>query len=137
MWGHIIVAASDWLYQLCNQAVGHFWLFDNLIALTLHNSLVKAALLGGCFMAAWFAHRDESESGRARRVLIITLIASGLVVATTRVISSHVVHLRPFIYSQETYHLEGSRLVESRQLPYRVPLDSTSQKHYRQVARGE
>ncbi len=137
MWGDIIIAASDGLYQLFNQAVGHFWLLDSLIALTLHNSLVKAALLGGCFMAAWFAHRDESESVRIRRVLIVTLVASMLVVVATRVISSHVVHPRPFVYSQETYRLDGNRLVEGRHLPYRVPLDSASQKHYAHVAQGE
>jgi undecaprenyl-diphosphatase len=137
MWGHIIIAASDWLYQLCNQAAGHFWLFDNLLSMTLHNSLVKAALIGGCFLAAWHAPRDEAGTVYARRVLLVTLLASGFVVATTRIISTHVFHPRPFVYSQTTYHLEGDRLVLSRHLPYRVPLDSTSRKKYRELTRGE
>jgi len=137
MFGPIIIAGSDRLYELGNQVAGHFWLLDNLIALTLHNNLVKAALLGGCFMAAWFARRHQSDAVRVRGVLIVTLIASGFVVATTRVVSSHMLHPRPFVYSQETYHLDGDRLVESKHLPYRVPLDSASQKKYRQVSGGE
>jgi len=137
MWGPIIITASDRLYELCNHLAGHFWLLDNLIALTLHNSLVKAALLGGCFMAAWYSRRDQPDAVRIRGILIVTLIASGFVVATTRVVSSHLLHPRPFVYSQQTYHLDGDRLVESKYLPYRVPLDSASQKKYRQVAAGE
>jgi membrane-associated phospholipid phosphatase len=137
MFGNILIAASDRLYQLCNQAAGHFWLLDSLFALTLHNSLVKAALVGGCFLAAWHAQRDEAGTVYARRILLVTLIASGFVVAATRIISSHALHPRPFVYSQEMYHLEGNRLVESRHLPYRVPLDSADQKKYRQVAQGE
>ena len=113
MWGHIIIAASDRIYLFCNQAAGHFWLFDNLLSMTLHNSLVKAALIGGCFLAAWHAHRDEAGMVHARRVLLVTLLASGFVVATTRIISSHVFHPRPLIYSQTTYHLEGAQLVKA------------------------
>ncbi|HKW13444.1 MAG TPA: phosphatase PAP2 family protein [Candidatus Krumholzibacteria bacterium] len=137
MFGHLIIAASDWLYELLNQATGHFWLLDNLLALTLHNSLVKAAFLGGCFLAAWYTHHDETSAVPTRRILLVTLLASGVVVVTTRVISTHVFHPRPFVYSQETYHLEGSRLVESRHLPYRVPLESASQKKYRGLLQGE
>jgi len=137
MLGHFIIAASDRLYELLNQASGHFWVLDNLLALTLHNSLVKAALLGGCFLAAWHAYHDEASAVQTRRILLVTLLASNVVVATTRVISTHVFHPRPLVYSQQTYHIEGNRLVESRRLPYRVPLDSTSQKKYHQLQRGD
>src|SRR4029453_9709912 len=134
---HMIIAASDRLYELCNGLAGHYWLLDNLLALTLHNHLVKAALLGGCFLSAWHAYRDESAAITVRRVLLITLLASGFVVATTRIIATHVFHPRPFVYSQETWHLDGNQLVESRRLPYRVPLDSHGQKTYRQLVQGE
>lgn len=137
MWGHIIIAGSDRLYELCNQVAGHFWLLDNLLALSLHNHLVKAAVLGGCFLAAWHARRDEPGMVRARRILLVTLLASGCVVATTRVVSKHAFHPRPFVYSQQTYQLDGDRLVPGRHLAYRVPLDSASQKKYRQLAQGE
>lgn len=137
MWGHIIIAASDRLYELCNQVAGHFWLLDNLLALTLHNHLVKAAVLGGCFLAAWHADRDQTVTVRTRRILLVTLVASGFVAAATRVISTQLFHPRPFVYSQQTYHLDGDRLVPGRHLPYRVPLDSESQKKYRQLAQGE
>ncbi len=137
MWGHIIIAASDGLYELVNRLAGHFWLFDNLLALSLHNQLVKAAILGGCFLAAWHAQGDEHSRVRARRILLITIIASGLVVAVTKAISTRIFHPRPFIYSQQTYHLDGESLVPGRHLSYRVPLDSASQKKYHQLAQGE
>jgi hypothetical protein len=131
-----IAALSDALYELCNRAVGHSWLLDSLIALPVNNQLIKAALLGGCFLAAWYG-RDEATIRRNRRVLLVTLIASVCVIATTQTISKRVLLPRPFIQSQQSYHLENDRLVESRPLPYRVPLDGESQKQYRALLNGE
>src|SRR4029078_13330565 len=76
-----------------------------------------------------------ARAGRGGSIAAVT--PSGFVVAPTGVVSSHVLHPRPFVYSQQTYHLDGDRLVESKHLPYRVPLDSASQKKYRQVTKGE
>jgi undecaprenyl-diphosphatase len=134
---HGLVAISDGLYETCNQISGRFWLLDNLISLPLYNQLVKAALLGGCFLAVWHARQAEDAALRNRRILVVTLIASGFVVAATKSISNSVLMPRPFVQSQTAFRLVGNRLVESPQLPYRVPLDATDQAHYRQLQLGE
>jgi membrane-associated phospholipid phosphatase len=131
-----IAALSDALYEFCNRIVGHSWLLDNLIALPVNNQLFKAALLGGCFLAAWYG-KDEATVRRNRHSLLVTLIASVFVIAVTQTISKRLLLPRPFIQSQQSFHLENDRLVESRPLPYRVPLDSDSQKQYKALLDGE
>jgi len=132
-----IAALSDALYELCNSVVGHSWLADNLIALPVNNQLIKAALIGGCFLAAWYGNGGEETVRRNRRTLLVTLIASVLVIAVTQTISKRVLLPRPFIQSQQSFRLENDQLVESRALPYRVPLDHDSQKQYQALLHGE
>lgn len=132
-----ITAISDSLYQFCNRLSGHSWLLDTLIALPLDNQLVKAAIIGGCFLAAWHVGKDDATTQRNRRILIITLIASVFVIATTKTLSKTVFLPRPFIQSQKAFHLEGDQLVESHQLAYHVPLDAENQKTYQALLKGE
>ena len=88
-------------------------------------------------MFAWLAGADAAEIARRRKILLITLIASVFVVATTKTLSKTIFLPRPFIQSEKTFHLEGERLVESRRLDYRVPLDDENQKSYAALQRGE
>ena len=128
---------SDALFQLCNSIAGRSQLLDTLIALPMTNQLVKAAVIGGCFFAAWHATQDEATTLRRRRILLITLIACVFVIATTKTLSKTVFLPRPFIQSQKVFHLEGEQLVESKRLAYRVPLDKDSQTNYQKLRDGD
>lgn len=136
-WVERITAISDSLYQLCNSLAGRSWLLDNLIALPLDNQLVKAAIIGGCFLAVWHGGKDEAATQRNRRILLITLVACVFVIATTKTLSKTVFLPRPFIQSQKAFHLEGEQLVESQRLAYRVPLDEENQKSYHALVKGD
>ena len=131
-----LTAISNGLYELCNGLVGRSWLFDSLVALAQTNQLVKASLLGGCFLAAWYGERDDAALRRKRRILLVTLMACVVVMATTRTISTHVLLPRPLVQSQRIFHLEGNRLVESAPLPYHVPLDDGNRAKFRDVKNG-
>ena len=124
---------NDALYELCNHLAGRSWLLDNLIALPLNNQFIKAAFLGGCFFAAWHGHQVD----RNRRILLVSVLASVFVIATTKTLSYAIFSPRPFIQSQKAFHLEDNQLVESRRLPYRVPLDAESQKMYADLVKGD
>ena len=132
-----ITAISDSLYQRCNSLSGRSWLFDTLIALPLDNQLVKAAIIGGCFLAVWHGGKDDATTQRKRRILLVTLIASVFVIATTKTLSKTVFLPRPFIQSQKAFHLAGEQLVESHRLAYHVPLDAENQKTYQGLLKGE
>lgn len=132
-----LTAISNALYELCNGLAGRSWLFDNLVALAQTNQLVKAALLGGCFLAAWHGDRDDAAVHRRRRILLVTLMACVFVMATTKAISTRVLLPRPFVQSQKVFHLEGNRLVENTPLPYRVPLDDGNKVRYQNLLNGQ
>jgi hypothetical protein len=40
-----------------------FWVFDTLMDLPLESNLVKAGVIGACFMFAWFAGTNEGKRG--------------------------------------------------------------------------
>ena len=128
---------NDYLYETINGLAGRSWIFDNLIALPLESNLIKAALLGSCFLFVWHQTTDVAETARRRKILLITLLASVCVIVTTKTLSKTVFLPRPFIQSQKTFHLEGDKLVESSRLNYRVPLDEESQKTFKALQRGE
>lgn len=128
---------SDYLYQILNGIVGHSWLLDNLISLPLENNLVKAGLVGACFIYVWLGGKDEAETFQRRKILLITLIAMICTIGATKTLSKTIFLPRPFIQSQKAFHLEGDKLVESTRLNYRVPLDEENQKSYKALERGE
>lgn len=132
-----LIVVNDYLYEMFNGLAGRSWIFDNLTDLSIENNLVKAAVIGACFMFAWMANGNASEVGRRRQILLITLIASVFVIGTTKTLSKTIFLPRPFIQSQKTFHLEGEQLVESRRLDYRVPLDDENQKSFRALQNGE
>ena len=132
-----LTSASDYLYELLNSVVGHSWVLDTLLTLPLENQLVKAAIVGGCFVAVWFGRSEEAEIVRQRKILLLTLLAAVFVIGTTKTISKTVFLPRPFIQSQKVFHLEGEQLVESKRLAYRVPLDKDSQTNYQKLRDGD
>jgi len=132
-----LTGINDYLYEMINGLAGKSWIFDNLIDLPLKSNLVKAALIGACFMFAWLTGANEAEVARRRKILLITLIASVFVIGTTKTLSKTIFLPRPFIQSQKTFHLEGDQLIESRKLDYRVPLDDENQKGFEALKRGE
>lgn len=132
-----MTSLNDYLYETLNGLAGRSWIFDNLIDLPLESNLFKAALLGACFLFVWLGGKNDAETARRRRILLITIIASIFVIATTKTLSKKVFLPRPFIQSQKTFHLEGERLVETARLDYRVPLDEENQKSFDALRRGE
>lgn len=132
-----LIGINDYLYQSINGLAGRSWVFDTLMDLPLESNLVKAGVIGACFMFAWFAGTNEKETARRRRILLITLVASVCVIATTKTLSKTIFLPRPFIQSQKTFHLDGNQLVESDALKYRVPLDDENQKSFKALQRGE
>ena len=140
----IIPATTDWmininnyLYEMINSLAGRSWIFDNLVALPLDSNLVKSGLIGACFLLVWLGGKDDADMARRRKILLITIIASVFVIATTKTLSKTIFLPRPFIQSEKTFHLEGDQLVESPRLDYRVPLDDENQKSYKALERGE
>ena len=132
-----LTSASDYLYELLNSVVGHSWVLDTVLTLPLENQLVKASIIGGCFVAVWFGRGEEAETIRKRKILLLTLLAAVFVIGTTKTISKIVFLPRPFIQSQKAFHLEGDQLVESQKLAFRVPLDDESQKGFQALQKGE
>jgi undecaprenyl-diphosphatase len=133
----LITPVSDYIYQIFNALAGRSWLLDNLIALPLDNEMVKAAVIGACFLAVWFGGRSVADTHRARKILLVTLVAVPLVIVTTKTLSKTVFLPRPFIQSQKLFYLENDRLIEARRLPYRVPLDKENQDSYHNLLTGE
>ena len=133
----VLTGINDYLFQAANSLAGRSWVVDNLIALPEDNEFVKAAVIGCCFMAVWFGQKTLEETQRVRKILLITLIASVFVIATTKAISKTVFLPRPFIQSQKVYHLEADTLVENHHLAYRVPLDKASRDNYRDLLNGD
>ncbi|HEX4946469.1 MAG TPA: phosphatase PAP2 family protein [Blastocatellia bacterium] len=137
----LLLDVTDWITQISNalfhvgnSVVGHSRVLDTLLALPMTNQFVKAALIGGCFLAVWLSPEDTL---RKRRILLITLVASVLVIATTKTLSKTVFLPRPFIQSQKAFHLENNQLVETPRLAFRVPLDEANQKDYRNLRDGD
>jgi membrane-associated phospholipid phosphatase len=132
-----LTSINDYLFEMLNSLAGRSWIFDSLVDLPLESNLVKAGLLGACFLFVWHKGADAADIIRRRKILLITLMASVFVIATTKALSKTVFLPRPFILSQKTFHLEDDQLVESPRLNFRVPLDHENQKSFNAMKRGE
>jgi membrane-associated phospholipid phosphatase len=126
-----------YLYEALNGLAGHSWYFDAFLGLALSSNLVKAGVVGACFMYAWLAGGDAVQVAARRKILLVTLIASVFVLATTKVISKAVFLPRPFILSEKTFHLEGAQLVETTPLEYNVAHDDDTEKSFRELKQGQ
>lgn len=132
-----ITNINDYLYGMINGLAGQSWVFDNLMNLPLESNLVKAGLIGACFLLVWHKGAEDLDVARRRKILLITLAASVFVIATTKTLSKTVFLPRPFILSQKTFHLQDEQLVETPRLNYQVPLDGENQKNFKALQRGE
>src|SRR5947208_3338838 len=126
----LLLSASGWLlnvnyavYSALNGLAGRSFVFDKLLGLGLSSNLVKAGVIGACFLFAWLAGEDAAKIAMRRKILLITLISSVFVLATTKSLSKSVFLPRPYILSEKTFHLEGDQLVETPRVGYNVPFD--------------
>jgi undecaprenyl-diphosphatase len=131
-----LLGASDGLYLLLNGLAGRSWLFDSLVALAIDNNFVKAAPIAAAFLFAW-QRGSGAERLRARRILLVSLASLLAVLGATKVIADSVFLPRPFVQSQQSYHLEGGRLVESPRLAYRAPQEGFSHGRFERLRAGE
>lgn len=131
-----LLGASDALYLLLNGLAGRSWLFDSLVALAIDNNLVKAGPVAAAFFYAWQSGKDGARL-RARCVLLVTLAALPLVLAATKITADSIFLPRPFIQSQQTWHLEEGRLVEAPPLAYRAPQEGFSHGRFERLRQGE
>jgi membrane-associated phospholipid phosphatase len=132
-----LTSISDYIYHAVNGLAGRSWIFDNLVDLALESNLVKAALIGACFMFVWLKGSNETEIAQRRKILLITLLATVFVMGTTKTLSKTIFLPRPFIQSEKTFHLKDDQLMESPRIAYSVPLDDENQKNFKAMQRGE
>lgn len=127
---------NGYIFRAFNGLAERSWLFDNLVSLVIYNDLVKAALIGACFFAVWYRRGTPEEVQKARKILLIALIASVFALATTKTLSHKIFLPRPYLLSQKLYHLKGETLVEYQRIPIRVPLDEQMRQKYHQFLEG-
>lgn len=131
-----VIAASDRLYLALNGLSGHSWLFDSLMALAMDNNLVKAGPVAAAFFFAWTASPEPARI-RARRVLLVTLASLLLVLVSSKALADSIFLPRPFIQSQQAYHLDGDRLVASPRLAYAAPQEGFSGGRFDRLRLGD
>lgn len=142
-----LITVGDWVWPLIervneqltrpfNNLAGRSWLFDSLVSLPLENDLVKAALVGACFYAAWHEGADLTQATAIRKLLLVTLCAAALTITVTKTLSHLVLLPRPLVQTQQLYYLENDRLIASVPVANRLPLDKESQKARRNLLNG-
>lgn len=131
-----LLGASDRLYLLLNGLAGRSWLFDSLVALAIDNNLVKAGPVAAAFFFAWMAGAGDARL-KARRILLVTLVGTVAVLVATKAIGDSIFLPRPFVQSQQSYHLDGDRLVETPRLAYRAPGEGFSRGRFERLRQGE
>jgi membrane-associated phospholipid phosphatase len=126
-----------YIYEVLNGLAGQSWYFDAFVGLALSSNVVKAGVVGACFMYAWLAAGEPIAVAARRKILLVTLISSVFVLATTKSLSKVVFLPRPFILSEKTFHLEGKQLVETPSLKYNVAHDEDTEKDYGELKQGQ
>ena len=111
-----------WLFGLFNALAGRSWALDTLIDLPLTNNLVKAGVIGACFLFAWHQTEDEAATRRRREVLLIAVAASIVTLGITQPLGHAIFHPRPFIAAQEHFRWDGQGLEKAPPLAFREPL---------------
>ena len=134
---HWLWSANLYFYHALNDMAGQSFVFDKLLGLGLSSNLVKAGVIGACFMFAWLTGDDAVEIAARRKILLITLVSSVFVLTVTKPMSKAVFLPRPFVLSERSFHLEGDQLVETPRIDYNVPFDEDSQKTFRELKHGQ
>lgn len=132
-----ILNANNYLYHSLNDLAGQSFVFDRLLGLGLSSNLVKAAVIGACFMLAWLSGGESSVTAARRKILLITLVSSVMVLAATKTVSKYVFLPRPYVLSERSFHLNDRQLVETPRVDFRVPFDDDTEKSYHELQRGE
>jgi membrane-associated phospholipid phosphatase len=128
------VAGSYWggwneaLYEGINGLAGRSRLFDTLMTLPLDNNLFKAGVIAGCFIFAWYRGGAEAERVRGRSILLLTLLAAFLSLATTQILSAHIFLPRPLVLSQKSYAPAAGGHLPPKSSPFHRPLAGESVK---------
>jgi membrane-associated phospholipid phosphatase len=122
-------------YLFLQELMGRSWLFDSLISLATSNQLVKAVVIGCCFVAAWFSAGEEKVY-RTRRTLVLTILAGVIAIGLCKGISKSVLSPRPLLFASNLYLLEGQSFTKSESLKLREPLDEEGQAYVRNFAGG-
>jgi undecaprenyl-diphosphatase len=136
--------ASDWMwsvniqiYNALNGLAGQSWYFDTFVGAALSSNLIKAGVIGSCFMYVWLSGKDAVQTSARRKILLVTLVASVFALATTKSLSKTVFLPRPFILAEKTFHLDGKQLVETPRIDYIVAEDEDTEKGFLELQRGE
>jgi membrane-associated phospholipid phosphatase len=132
-----LLSGNHFIYHALNGLAGHSLVFDRLLGLGLSSDLVKAAVISGCFLFAWLSGDEPYITAGRRKILLITLVSSVLVLSTTKTISKMVFLPRPYVTSERSFHMEGDQLVETPRKEFNVPLDEEIDKSYREMTIGD
>jgi membrane-associated phospholipid phosphatase len=132
-----IIRLSDWIYLALNGLVGRSWLVDTIVSLPLDNNLVKAGPIGACFVYAWWSGGDEADVRRRRATLLVTVASLLFVMATTKTLGHQFFLPRPYVQSQQSWHLEEGKLVETPRLAYHEPLNGQVRDRTESLKRGD
>jgi undecaprenyl-diphosphatase len=135
--GPFVERLNEHLTRPFNSLAGRSWLFDSLVSLPLENDLVKAALVGACFYAAWHEHENPVQATATRKLLLVALCAAALTITTTKILSHTVLLPRPLVQTQQLYYLEEGRLVANAPAAIRLPLDKESRQAQRNLLNGD
>jgi hypothetical protein len=128
---------DDQLFQSLNSLAGRSWLVDTLMGYPLRNSLVKGAVIGACFMAAWYSRSADEEVLRRRRSLLAGILAAVLALAASKTMADWCVKPRPYVESSRVFAQRGDELVEQRRLPFRIPREHFSEQRFAALQRGD
>jgi len=123
-------------FQLVNSLGGRSWLLDSLISLSSANDLIKSAPVGACFCAAWYFGRNSQETTRARRALLIGLVAAFLALTTTTILSHTWFVPRPYLRTHDVYTLQDDHLQPVPKIEFRQPLDNRAVTRAKEASRG-
>lgn len=133
----MLTSLDNLLFEAANTVVGRWWFFDTAMSYPLRNALVKAAVIGACFMAAWYGDTEPAAILARRRALIAGLVAAVLALAVSKSISSSFVIPRPFVKTTNLYALRGDQLVKCDPQAFRVPREYLSQQRSIALRHGE
>lgn len=132
-----VLSSNDYIYHILNGLAGQSFVFDRLLGLGLSSNLVKAAVIGACFMLAWLSGEESAVTAARRKILLVTLVSSVLVLGATKTVSKYVFLPRPYVLSERSFHLNDRQLVETPRVDFRLPFDEATEKNYRELKQGE
>jgi membrane-associated phospholipid phosphatase len=133
----VLEKIDAWLFGLFNALAGRSWALDTLIDLPLTNNLVKAAVIGACFLFAWHQTADEAATRRRREILLIAVAASIMTLGITQPLGHRIFHPRPFVAAQEHYRWDGAALVQPPALAFREPLAGDTHRDLAKLRAGQ